>query len=425
MASRVGRYELILIGLLFLCTIINYMDRVNISITAPLMVKDYGWDSKDLGFVFSSFFWGYFLLQIPMGWLADKLGARRLIIGSTISWAVFTALTPFVSSLGMLGGIRAGLGAGEAALFPAQTSFVARFLPRNMISRIQAFNQSAIALGPLIATPFAAWIMTKWGWQNVFYVLAVMTIGWTVLWTLMTKGLRGQVTPKAGSGQEQANEKKPAAIFEKPFRSVEVWGASVIWFSVCVVFYFFLMWLPTYFIKARGLSVQDMAIFSTIPWACLFVAMNVMGYLVDWVKNNLKHNIFWRRMILAGGLAWTAVFVFLMQGATTAGTAVIYLCVAFAGLATSWPVAWALPIDYAGPKAGVVAGFMNSWGQVAGITTPLIIGYLIAGGQWGNAFYYAAAAAIGGTLVISFTSKYSTGVAEGEEDRERVLAPQS
>jgi fucose permease len=185
------------------------------------------------------------------------------------------------------------------------------------------------------------------------------------------------------------------------------------------------MWLPTYFIKARGLSVQDMAIFSTIPWACLFVAMNVMGYLVDWVKNNVKHNIFWRRMILAVGLAWTAIFVFLMQGATTAGTAVIYLCIAFVGLATSWPVAWALPIDYAGPKAGIVAGFMNSWGQVAGITTPLIIGYLIAGGQWENAFYYAAAAAIVGTLVIVFTGKYSTGVSEGKEERERLLAPQS
>jgi ACS family glucarate transporter-like MFS transporter len=424
MARRVGRFELVLVVLLFLCTIVNYMDRVNISITAPLMVKEYGWDTKDLGFVFSSFFWGYFLLQIPMGWLADKIGARRLITGSTISWAAFTALTPFVGNLGVLAGVRAGLGAGEAALFPAQTSFVARFLPRNFICRIQAFNQSAISLGPLIATPFAAWIMTQWGWRNVFYVLAVITVGWTVLWSLMTKRLRDHPALEAQSGGAAADEKKPEPIFEKPFRSVEVWGASVVWFNVCVVFYFFLMWLPTYFIKARGLSVQEMAIFSTIPWACLFVAMNIMGYLVDWVKNNVKHNIFWRRMILAAGMAWTAVFVFLMQTAATAPIAVTYLCIAFVGLATSWPVAWALPIDYAGPKAGVVAGFMNSWGQLAGITTPLIIGYLIAGGKWGNAFWYAAGASIVGTVLIGFTSRYATGVTEAGQERECVVAPQ-
>jgi MFS transporter, ACS family, glucarate transporter len=238
MASRIGRFHMTLIGILFLCTIINFMDRVNISITAPLMVKEYGWNSTDLGFVFSSFFWGYFLLQIPMGWLADRIGPRRLLIGSTLSWAGFTALTPFVTSIGMLGVVRAGLGAGEAALFPAQTSFVARFLPRNMICRIQAFNQSAISLGPLIATPFAAWIMTQWGWQTVFYVLAVITLGWTLLWTLLTKRIRGNTITMDETEPDAVVEKKPDALFEKPFRSVEVWGASVIWlrFASCSIF---------------------------------------------------------------------------------------------------------------------------------------------------------------------------------------------
>jgi MFS family permease len=183
------------------------------------------------------------------------------------------------------------------------------------------------------------------------------------------------------------------------------------------VFYFFLMWLPIYFVKARGLSVHDMAIFSTIPWASLFVSMNVMGYAVDWVKNNVKHSVFWRRMMLAAGLLWTAIFVFLMQGAETSTTAVIYLCIAFVGLSVSWPVAWALPIDYAGANAGVVAGFMNSWGQLAGISTPIIIGYLIAGDQWERAFWYAAAAAVVGTLLIAFTSKYSTGVKDVEAEQ--------
>ncbi len=422
MSTRITRFQMTLVGLLFLCTVVNFMDRVNISITAPLMIKEYGWDSKNLGFVFSSFFWGYFLLQIPMGWLADKIGAKKLLIGSTLSWAAFTALTPFITRIGVLGIVRAGLGAGEAALFPAQTSFVARFLPRRMISRIQAFNQSAISLGPLIATPFAAWIMTQWGWRNVFYVLAVITVGWTALWALMSKRLDENRTSAAAPGQEAAPEKKPEALFDKPFNKLEVWGSSIVWFNVCVVFYFFLMWLPTYFIKAKGLSVRDMAIFSTIPWACLFVSMNVMGSVVDWVKNNVKHSIFWRRMIMVGGLTWAAIFVFLMQSAQTSTTAVIFLCIAFVGLSISWPVAWALPIEYAGAKAGVVAGFMNSWGQLAGILTPIVIGYIISGGQWARAFWFAAVASIAGAVLLGVTSRYSTGVKEIEAERSRTAS---
>src|SRR5215218_3596114 len=100
----------VLVVVIFLCTLVNYIDRVNISVTAPAMIEEYGWDSKSLGVVFSSFFWGYLLLQMPSGWLVDRFGGRRIMFGSTVLWAAFTALTALPRSIAGLSVVRALLG---------------------------------------------------------------------------------------------------------------------------------------------------------------------------------------------------------------------------------------------------------------------------------------------------------------------------
>ncbi len=400
---------------IFLCTVINYIDRVNISIAAPDMIKEYGWSTTSLGIVFSSFFWGYFLLQMPMGWLADKYGGRKILFGSSVSWAVFTLFSAFPSNITVLSAVRAALGAGEAANFPAQASFIGKYLPKHLFSRIQGFNLSAMPVGGLVATPIAVYAMTTWGWRSVFYIFAGLSLLWGVWWMWLTKraGMTDEAPPVAEAGTLQPASSQDAAsegIFEHPMKQLEVWGSSLVWYSGAYIFYFFLMWLPTYFVKARGLSNAEMAQVVTITWAVLFVMMNVAGYLVDIVRKKSKHNIFWRRMILAGALVWASIFIFLLQYAQTSKEAVILICIAFVGLSFQWPVAFALPIDYAPKKSGVITAFMNVWGQVAGILAPLITGYVITGGQWDKAFLVTAVFALLGAILVAFTSRYSTGV---------------
>ncbi len=408
MSDSKKTYGRLVIVAIFLCTMVNYLDRVNISVTAPMMSKEYGWDTTRLGIVFSSFFWGYFLLQLPGGWLADRYGGRRILFGSSLLWAVFTFLTAFPSNLLGLSAVRAGLGAAEAPNFPALTPFIARHLPKHLVSRILGFNFSAIALGPFVGTPFAAFCVIHWGWRSVFYTFAGMSLIWAVLWIWvtnragMTDATGAEAEPDAAAGTGQA-------IFEKPFSKLEVWGSSVAWYCTSYVFYFFVLWLPTYFMKVRGMSAAEMAGFATVPWLVLFITMNVAGYFVDIVKQRSKHSIFWRRMIFAGGFAWSAVFLFPLQHATTSTEAVALICIAFLGLGWTWPVAFALPIEYAPAKAGVVTGFMNSWGQIAGISAPIITGAVIAGGTWGMAFFITAAVSLLGTVLVAGTSHYSTG----------------
>jgi len=395
---------------IFICTMVNYMDRVNISVSAPLMIKEYGWDTKSLGFVFSAFFWGYFLLQIPMGWIADKFGPRRILGISAVYWGIFTFLSAIPSNLYVLSGVRACLGAGEAANFPAQTSFIARHLPRRMISRLQAFNLSAISLGPFVATPFAAYISMHYGWRGIFYAFAIISFIVAAYWMYVTKKANMIDSHYSDSATAVDLEKKSTpAIFENPLRQIEVWGSSVAWYSNSYVFSFLVMWLPTYFVKGRGMSVQEMAVFGSIPWAFLFVMMNIAGYIVDWVKNNTKHSIFWRRMIYAFGYLWCAAFIVMIQNVQTSNQALMYICASFIGLAFTWPVGFSLPIEYAGHKAGLATGFMNMWGQLAAVISPIITGYVAASGNWGHAFWWAAVFSLAGAIIVLVTSKYKTG----------------
>jgi ACS family glucarate transporter-like MFS transporter len=244
-------------------------------------------------------------------------------------------------------------------------------------------------------------------------MFAGLSLLWAILWFCSTRATgmtdRAALAPPAkGTTETKATD----GIFEHPLRKAEVWGSCLAWGCNGYVFYFFLFWLPTYFVRARGMSVGEMAGFATIPWLVLFIAMNFAGWAVDVIKRRSRHSIFWRRMVYAGAFVWAAVFIYPLQNVQTSREAVVLICVAFLGLGWTWPVASVLPIEYSPPKAGVITGFMQAWNQIAGIIAPLITGAVIAGGNWGGAFLVAAAMALLGALLVTVPSRYSTGVGD-------------
>ncbi len=412
MASKSPLRLGVLVVVIFLCTLVSYIDRVNISVTAPQMIEEYGWDTRSLGLVFSSFFWGYLLLQIPSGWLADRYGGRRIMFGSTLLWAVFTFLTTLPASIAGISAVRAALGAAEAPNMPALTSLIGRHLPRRFLSRILGFNFSAIALGPLVATPAAVFFMVNWGWRSVFYASAAVTLALALLWWWATKWAGVVDTPASEAAAAEIPAAPDAApLVDRPFRSLEVWGFSVAWYSNAYIFYFFIFWLPIYLTQGKGFSLEEMAGLAVIPWMVLFVMMNVAGYFVDMLKRRSRHSLFWRRMIYAGAFVWCAAFLLPLQQAQSGAAAVTLISLAFAGLAWNWPIAYSLPIEYSAPKAGIITGFLNSWAQVAGILAPIITGYVVADGDWNKAFLVATVFAVLGALLVGLTSRYSTGAA--------------
>src|SRR5215510_4142341 len=175
------RYNMI--GLLFCGSVINYVDRVNISVAAPVIMKETGW-SKDLfGWVFSAFLIGYALLQLPGGIIADRWSARKVLALAFFGFSLFTLLTPLgLQAFAVLLAMRFLVGAFESMTFPATASINSRWIPRPEFSRAHTFSISGVTAGQVVAYPLTTWIIAQSSWPTVFYINAVFGFVWAAIW---------------------------------------------------------------------------------------------------------------------------------------------------------------------------------------------------------------------------------------------------
>ena len=179
--ARPVRYRIV--GLLFSGTVINYIDRVNISVAAPVIMDASGWSKSEFGMVFSAFLVGYSVLQLPGGLVADRWSARKVLAIAFCGFSVFTALTPpAVSAFWLLLSARFLVGMFESVTIPALTSVNARWIPRAEFGRAQTLSVSGVTVGQMIAYPLTTWIILNFSWQLVFYFNALLGFVWAVVW---------------------------------------------------------------------------------------------------------------------------------------------------------------------------------------------------------------------------------------------------
>src|SRR5215510_15458144 len=183
--ARAWPQRLNVVVLLFLSVVVLYMDRVNISVVAPVLMKEWGWDPGVMGVVLSAFFVGYFLTQIPGGWLSDRWGAKGLLGGAVSWWSLVTMLTPFARTTAAMLAVRVSLGLGEGMSPPCLYTSVARWVPVSERSRVTAFLASGMYVGLIIAFPLAVWVMTHLGWPWVFYLFGLLGLVWSMAWYLL------------------------------------------------------------------------------------------------------------------------------------------------------------------------------------------------------------------------------------------------
>ena len=207
------RYTILL--LLFLLSLVNYIDRVNISITAPVMMLELGWDTALFGVVFSAFICGYTLFMIPGGLLADTWSPKSLLALACCGWSLFTLLTPLgrYALLFMLG-LRFLVGVCEAASLPAVTVINSRWVPRHELGLAQMISLCGIYAGQLIAYPVSAWILETFSWRAVFYFNALIGFLWIGLWlwygadrppTTVSRGVGEAAKRRSGEAEEHGD----------------------------------------------------------------------------------------------------------------------------------------------------------------------------------------------------------------------------
>ena len=183
-AKHLKRCHIVLIRNKNSCSsIVNYIDRVNISVAAPAMMLATGWDKGRFGLVFSAFLVGYTLLQIPGGILADRWSARKVLALAFGGFSLFTALTPLgQQTFVLLLLLRFLVGAFESMTYPSVTSINSRWIPRREFGRAQTLSVSGASVGQMIAYPLTAWIILQFSWEMVFYANAVLGVIWAAVW---------------------------------------------------------------------------------------------------------------------------------------------------------------------------------------------------------------------------------------------------
>lgn len=185
MKKSKGRW--LVVALLFFATTINYMDRAILGIAGPSMMEDLSLSAIQFGLLGSAFFWSYALMQIPVGIIVDKLGARLTYTIAIIWWSICTILTGFGRSIGTLIGIRVLMGIGEAPAFPTNTRVISDWLPTHERGFANGVFNSGTAVGIGLTTPLLAWIIANWGWESAFIVIGAIGFVWLLFWLIYFK----------------------------------------------------------------------------------------------------------------------------------------------------------------------------------------------------------------------------------------------
>lgn len=373
----------LILGVMCLMYFITYIDRVNIGIAGPLLKKEMGLTSTELGLVFSAFAFPYAAMQIFGGWLSDKFGPRLVLTVLSVIWAAGTLLTGFAWGLTSLIVFRALLGIGEGGAFPTATRAFTFWMPASERGFAQGITHSFARLGGAVTPPIVLAIAASSGWRESFFILGAISLVWTALyiWLFRNTPLEHKWVKPAELKEigVNANEMTSSAKEKTPWRQMikRMWLVTFVDFCYGWSLWVFLTWLPSYLKEARGFDLKHLAMFTALPLLAGVVGDTLGGVTSDSIYRRTGNLKLARRSVLVVGLVGSLVCVIPAVYTGSAMMAVFLLSVSFFFLELTNAVLWSLPIDIAGKFAGTAGGMMNTGFGVAGMISPLVFGFLI------------------------------------------------
>ncbi len=367
---------------------INYVDRGALPTAAHLIQDDLHLDAGQLGLLFSAFFWTYTFVQIPVGWLAERYGAHRVLpVGLTL-WALATIFIGAAHTFPMLLGLRLLLGIGESAGFPCVSKLLAAVVPVKSLGTANGTVAFAYLFGPAVGTFFGGLLMAEYGWRAAFIVFGGLSLVWLVPW------LRVSLPPRAVR-RSDADKPDLWTIVKQP----SLWGTVLGLFSSNYVFYFMLTWLPFYLVQERGFSTAEMAQLAGIAYVVNALSAIVSGWVTDrMVARGSSTNLVYKTVMVVTHLGSVVCMLCMALGSRPVALAAIFGFQVLCGVQA--PGVYAIPQILAGPRAaGRWVGIQNSLANFAGIIAPAATGFIIASThRFTAAFLLAAAVSILGVI---------------------------
>jgi ACS family D-galactonate transporter-like MFS transporter len=411
-----SRKRLLIMALLFITVVINYLDRSNLSIAAPQLMRELAIDPVHAGWVFSAFGWTYVAIQIPGGLLVDRVRPRVLYALALVLWSLATVFMGFAGSFIGLFALRLAIGAMEAPAYPINNRVVTTWFPERERATAIGFYTSGQFVGLAFLTPLLAWVQHRFGWHSVFISTGMAGIIWAGVWYMVYreprefKGVNEAEIELIRSGGGLVDLQKTSTVAHKGFNLADLgivlskrklWGIYLGQFAVNSTLWFFLTWFPTYLVKYRGMDFIKTGFLASLPFLAAFVGVISAGLFSDWmIRKGASIGLARKLPIISGLLISTCIIGANFTNSTS--WIIVFMAIAFFGNGFA-SITWSLVSSVAPSKMlGLTGGVFNFIGNLAAIATPLLIGFLVTGSNFAPAITYVACMALLGALSYIF-----------------------
>ncbi|MBW8834056.1 MAG: MFS transporter [Burkholderia sp.] len=415
-----------IIAVLFIVSSINYASRATLSFAAVPLGKEISISTVQLGFIFSAFAWSYAIAQIPGGALLDRYGSRPVYLWSITLWAVFTAAQAFVSSLAIvpvfisLFVLRLMLGFAEAPSFPANARIVANWFPNAERGTASAIFNASQYFSLVAFAPLMGWLAEYYGWRSVFLAMGLIgLVGAALFWAVVQSPSRHKKISRREyayieDGGALVNLDRPAAaaqpirwgIIGQLLANRMLLGIYLAQYSITALTYFYATWFPVYLVKARHMSLAHAGLASAGPAIAGFVGGVLGGVLSDLLLRKGMALSPARKIPIIIGLVISCAI--LLCNYTDSQVLILsFMAVAFFGKGVA-ALGWAVMSDAAPREAtGLAGSIFNLFGNLAGIFTPIGIGYILAvtNNNWDMALLFV----FGHSIVAMVSYLFITG----------------
>lgn len=377
----------VVVVLLAISAFINYVDRGNLSIAAPMLKDELGISAAKLGVLLSAFFWTYACMQLFSGWLVDRLAVNWVFAGGFILWSAATAMTGLAHTFAVLLALRFLLGMSESVAYPSYSKIIALNFAEEHRGLANAAISAGLVLGPGFGMLFGGLLMARFGWRPFFIVLGLASLLWILPW------LRWM--PKKSYAADSDSKDAPSILEFVRLRSA--WGTCVGLFCGNYLSYFLITWLPYYLVRERHFSMDSMAKIGGAAYLVGASFATLSGWISDrWIASGATPSLV-RKSFVGGGLGLAGIFVGLtvVSGANYCVAALILGLIFFGAYSSNL---WAITQTLAGPRAaGRWTGFQNFVGNLAGVVAPALTGFVLQRtGQFYWAFVIMAGIALAG-----------------------------
>jgi ACS family D-galactonate transporter-like MFS transporter len=377
--------------LLGLGVLVNYFDRVNLSVSHNDLYATFGISDITFGYLLGAYNWTYALCQLPIGVVLDRLGVRRIGRISTFIWSMASFAAALTPTIGGFFGARFLLGVGEAPTFPANAKAIGYWFPPKERSFATSIFDSAAKFAPAVGVPLIGILLLHIGWRLSFAVTGLISFLYFLLFYRIYRD------PKDDPGLSEVEHKyilsetveaqaedAPAerASLGYLLRRKKVIGLALGFGSYNYVFYLLLTWLPSYLSRSLHINLLQSFLYTGVPWLfATFTDLIVGGWLVDaLIQRGWNANLV-RKVVLIGGTA-LGLGILGAADAHTPTQALLWISISIGGLAAAAPVGWSIPSLIA-PRGsvGTLGGILNFANQISGIAAPIATGYLVTARQ--------------------------------------------